>query len=537
MLAQRLCHDGRNDFSGEVPVKSMTRAFCHNGSKRSASPSGRWLSAVLAGMLLFSVPFLNSPSAMALPTGYAVESGDVQFDQPDANTLNITSRSLQSIVRYQQFDIAAHERVNFFLSLPQGSLLNYVIGGQTSRILGAMNANGHVFLVNPAGIEIGPMARLNVGSLVLSTLSMKPQDFMARDYTFRRDPAQLAAALRNEGHIEAAPGGYVVLNGPAVANTGNIHAPGGSVQIAVGDEIAMRTPDGVAVQVRVDKALSGKVEGYQDAIRNAGTIAANDGLVRLQADLSRQLYARAINNTGVIQAQSITRNGQGQIALQAASEDRSALVVNTGVIDASAATEQATAGDVSIQGDAITSSGQVLATAAEDGAGGSIDIASRQQTRLESGGVTSVAAVGESGSAGSVRIWSDVDTLFQRDALIDVRGGRRHGDGGFAEVSAQNTVIYEGLARGEAPGGTAGSLLIDPVNIVIQNGGSNPGGGTVAYTVNPGADSAFDPSFLADLPRLTCRRPMILRLSMPLICLRRPVLRCRPIMTSISTTP
>ncbi|PNB32059.1 filamentous hemagglutinin, partial [Pseudomonas sp. FW305-130] len=74
-----------------------------------------------------------------------------------------------------------------------------------SSILGTLNANGQVFLINPNGILFGKGAQVNVGGLVASTLGLSDKDFMAGRYTFSGDSS---AAVLNKGTLSA-DGGYV----------------------------------------------------------------------------------------------------------------------------------------------------------------------------------------------------------------------------------------------------------------------------------------------------------------------------------------
>ena len=50
--------------------------------------------------------------------------------------------------------------------------LNRVIGNSASQILGQLNANGQIFLVNTNGILFGPNSQVNVGALAASTLAL-----------------------------------------------------------------------------------------------------------------------------------------------------------------------------------------------------------------------------------------------------------------------------------------------------------------------------------------------------------------------------
>ncbi|RFC43449.1 MAG: Large exoprotein involved in heme utilization or adhesion [Verrucomicrobia bacterium] len=70
-----------------------------------------------------------------------------------------------------------------------------------SVIQGALNANGHVFLLNPNGVLFTQSAQVNVGGIVASTLHMKTEDFMAGRYTFE---GAGSGTIVNQGNITAA---------------------------------------------------------------------------------------------------------------------------------------------------------------------------------------------------------------------------------------------------------------------------------------------------------------------------------------------
>jgi filamentous hemagglutinin family protein len=48
-------------------------------------------------------------------------------------------------------------------------VLNRVIGQDPSSLLGRLQSNGRVFLINPNGIVFGTGSRMDVGGLVAST--------------------------------------------------------------------------------------------------------------------------------------------------------------------------------------------------------------------------------------------------------------------------------------------------------------------------------------------------------------------------------
>src|SRR5690606_26801427 len=85
--------------------------------------------------------------ALALPTGAQPVAGNVSVAWPDARTLNVTQRSDKAIVNWTTFNVGASEAVNFAQPAVTSVILNRVIGGSYSEILGRISANGQVFLV------------------------------------------------------------------------------------------------------------------------------------------------------------------------------------------------------------------------------------------------------------------------------------------------------------------------------------------------------------------------------------------------------
>src|SRR5919199_1750561 len=70
------------------------------------------------------------------------------------------------------------------------------------------------------------------------------------------------------------------------------------------------------------------------------------------------------------------------------------------------------------------------------------------------------------GNAGKVIVWSDQLTQFA--GTIQARGGAVRGGGGFVEVSGKDTLAMTGVVEAGAVNGQAGTLLLDPKNIVID---------------------------------------------------------------------
>src|SRR3978361_755848 len=123
-----------------------------------------------------------SNAANALPTGESVQAGQTTF-QRNNNTLRIDQTSTKTIVNWQSFNIQRNEAVNLFQP-DHGVALFRILGPEASQIYGSLTATGSLFLSNPNGVLFAPGSRVDVGSLVATTMNISNTDFMAGNYKF-----------------------------------------------------------------------------------------------------------------------------------------------------------------------------------------------------------------------------------------------------------------------------------------------------------------------------------------------------------------
>jgi filamentous hemagglutinin family protein len=146
---------------------------------KSAVP---WAAAILI-VLQFWIP----TSTVALPTDGKVVAGQATIQHTTPTSLSIQQSTDKAILNWNSFSIAANEAVRFYQPSIYSIALNRVLGIDPSVILGQLQANGRLFLINPNGILFGAGAQVNVGGLLASTLQIKDGDFMAGRYLFAQD--------------------------------------------------------------------------------------------------------------------------------------------------------------------------------------------------------------------------------------------------------------------------------------------------------------------------------------------------------------
>ena len=174
------------------------------------------LICLLAGSaVMYTLPLHAATSVIGnntLPTGENSLTHNHKFDRGNLE-MTITQSGSNGIIKWDSFDVGGSATVNFRGDAGGYNVLNYVNGANASQIYGTINANnnGNIFIVNPAGVQIGNSAQINVGSLYVSNNEMNDADF--NDFMNNADPNNIInyalqgksteAALMSLGNINA----------------------------------------------------------------------------------------------------------------------------------------------------------------------------------------------------------------------------------------------------------------------------------------------------------------------------------------------
>ena len=240
-----------------------------------------------------------------LPTGGVVKAGSATIGT-STNTLTINQSSSRAVIDWKSFNVGSAATVNFVQPDTSAVTLNRVVGNEGSVIDGALKANGQVFLINPNGVLFGKGATVDTGGLLASTLDISNADFMAGKSTFATGGKR--GSVVNEGSLSSSGGGYIALIGQQVSNDGVITARLGTVAMAAGDKVTLNFNGTLLVDVTIDKAV------YDGLVENKQIIVADGGLVKLTAGTADSLLNTVVNNTGLIQSETIA-NQSGRIFL------------------------------------------------------------------------------------------------------------------------------------------------------------------------------------------------------------------------------
>ncbi len=427
----------------------------------------------------------------ALPTGGKIAPGQGNISV-SGNQMTVTQQQNKMIANWDTFNIGRNAEVTFVQPNSSSSALNRIADQNSSQIFGSLKANGQVFLLNPSGIVFGPTATVNVGGLVASSLNLSNEDYLSGQYRFTFNSS--AGAITNMGIINAAEGGVVALIAPQVTNTGSITAPRGSVVFAAGNRVSLDFSGDGLVNVSVDEAA------LNAALANQGAIKVDGGRVFMTAQAAGDLMATVVNNTGVIEANSISEKN-GIIVLDGGAAGS---VSNSGLIGTAGKNAGETGGTIKVLGTNVSLEGKAVLDASGDSGGGTVLVGGNFQGQGPERNARSTTIGNEvkikadairAGNGGRVAVWSDGKTDFS--GIISAKGGALWGNGGYAEVSGK-TVFNNGLAFLDAPNGSTGLLFLDPTDYLIAptgTPGANETGAHVAlqlaygnYTIQTSSD-------------------------------------------------
>ncbi|HEY3900016.1 MAG TPA: filamentous hemagglutinin family protein [Chthoniobacter sp.] len=264
--------------------------------------------------------------------------------------VNITQFQPQAILTWETFNIGSHTKLQFDQDLGGSQSSQWIAynivtdpSGVPSQILGSIQANGQVFVINRNGIIFGGASQVNThalyasslpinGNLITSGLLANPD----QQYLFSALPIPAGAngtpaftppsgGTYGDVTVEAganitAPanaasvGGRVVLVGPNVTNNGTINTPNGQTILAAGLQVGLDAHPSSDPSLRGLDAYVGAITGTAaNPVKVAsGTsgMATNNGIIQAtEGDV--MITGANVNQNGIINSStSVTLNGR-----------------------------------------------------------------------------------------------------------------------------------------------------------------------------------------------------------------------------------
>lgn len=241
--------------------------------------------SVMAGMVCLA------RDAQANPGGMTVQQGSATTTV-NGSQLNITV-SQNTVLNWQSFNINAGETTTFIQPSSTSVVWNRIGDANPSQILGNLNANGFVVLMNANGFYFGKDSVVNVGGFLATSVPIMQSSGSVSPFWQYSGPPPVASIV-NYGQISSARGGSVFLVAEKIENHGTIMAPDGTLGLYAGKEVLVTDrPDG--------RGLSAQVVLPEGSVDNTGKLIADAGSIAI--------HAKVVNQDGFIQADSVRETG------------------------------------------------------------------------------------------------------------------------------------------------------------------------------------------------------------------------------------
>ncbi|HEY9878203.1 MAG TPA: filamentous hemagglutinin N-terminal domain-containing protein [Leptolyngbyaceae cyanobacterium] len=448
------------------------------------SPASQTLSTTAISSTVEQVPQFNPyPEGNLLLAQAITPANDgtgTVVDQSN-NTFNITGGTQAGanlFHSFEQFGLDANQTANIISNPDIANVLGRVVGGDPSIVNGLLQVTGgnsNLFLMNPAGIIFGPNASVLVpGAFTATTANAIQID----DYWFNalgsNNYANLVGTLSGFAFTNPEPGAVinagslsgdsVTLLGGFVVNTGTIKTPGGNITVASvpGENLVSITQEGSLLSLELPTELQGSLNS------NSPALTALDIPTLLSAENVPQDLGLVAENGAVklISTNSTIPTSTGT-------------TIVSGTLDASA--QAGIGGGIDVLGDRVALLDATLQASGNSGGGtvriggdyqGQGTVPNAEQTHINAGSTISADALA-AGDGGDVIVWANDSTRFY--GTISAQGGSSSGNGGFAEVSGHQNLVFAGTADLSATNGASGVLLLDPKTIRIANRPSSGG--------------------------------------------------------------
>lgn len=282
---------------------------------------------------------------------------------------------------FEQFGLGQGQVANFLSDSVTENILGRVISGDASVIDGLLQVSGgqsNLYLMNPAGILLGPNTQLNLPADFTATTANGIQlgdgwfnALGTNDYAqLVKPPSGFAFTNTNPGAVvnagNLAASADVTLLGGAVVNTGTVETDGGNITIASvpGENLVTFTPEGSLLSLALPVETQGEINAVSQSLKATDIPSLLSG-----GDISQQ-------DLGILVEDGVVKIASTNTTIPTSAST----TIVSGTVDATNETATGTGGAIDILGDRV---GLVDATVTASGTtgGGTIRIGGLSRTR------------------------------------------------------------------------------------------------------------------------------------------------------------
>jgi filamentous hemagglutinin len=270
-----------------------------------------------------------APGVGTDPTKWTGADLPTSLDANGKTNVTIRQTAEQALLSWQTLNVGKTTQLTFDQSLGGADVAKWIAfnriqdpTGNPTQILGSIQAQGQVYLINGNGVIFGGSSQVNARGLTVSSLPINSN--LLRNGLLNNPSSQfLFSGLAAPGFVAETPvnarfgdvtvqagarlttvgdGGRILLAGPNVTNGGTITTRAGQTVLAAGLQV------GVAAHEGADPSLRG-LDVWIGKVGDAGN-ATNVGLIETLTG-SALMAGRYVNQRGVIESStSVNLNGR-----------------------------------------------------------------------------------------------------------------------------------------------------------------------------------------------------------------------------------
>ena len=304
-------------------MQDAARAAAASMNNAGANPN-------FIGTTLPDVP--NGLGVGGLDFSSAIGANNPTQSLQNARTIvEIQQAQQQAMLEWNTFNVGRETTVKFDQSAGGSNAASWIAfnritdpSGNPSQILGRIEAQGQVYVINQNGIIFGGASEVNTGSLTASALPINQTlvrngllNNPSAEFLFSSpDVPATATAYGKVGNVtvqagakitaptsSANVGGRVALIAPNVTNNGTISTPDGQTILAAGMEVGYDAHSSDDPSLRGLDVYVGKVGAYGGRATNNGLISSERGSVTVTG--------KSVNQNGFIHSTtSVALNGR-----------------------------------------------------------------------------------------------------------------------------------------------------------------------------------------------------------------------------------
>ncbi len=260
----------------------------------------------------------------------------------DTTKVTIKQTTQQALLHWETFNVGKETTLTFDQKAGGSNVGQWIafnkvndISANPSQILGNINAEGQIYIINRNGIIFGGSSQVNARGLTVSSLPIN-DNLIAQGLLNNRDAQFLFSGLNVPGGADGTPdfmpeeppesgkygdvtvqagailkspassggnGGKISLIGANVSNSGTITTESGQTILAAGLQVALAAHNGSDPSLRGLDVWVGTVGDYAGSASNTGLIQAYTGSISITGS--------AINQLGIIDSStSVSLNGR-----------------------------------------------------------------------------------------------------------------------------------------------------------------------------------------------------------------------------------